>query len=261
VQILEYNKRAGGRSWTLRGGDSYTELGGARQDCAFDAGLYINPGPWRIPFHHAAFLDYCRRFGVALEPFIQTNHNAYLHSTRAFGGKPQRYRHIEADFNGYIAELLAKAAGQTKLDERVGKEEQEILLEALRMWGALDKNFAYVAGEDSSDRRGYDSGPGGGLSAEPVPSAPLGRGDVLSSRLWQTIAFSNFYEFQMTMFQPVGGMDMLAQALARELADSIRFEAKVVAIRQEERGVRVAWENVGTRPAPIGASARFRSRS
>src|SRR5277367_7080595 len=30
VQILEYNSRAGGRNWTLRGGDSYTELGGAR---------------------------------------------------------------------------------------------------------------------------------------------------------------------------------------------------------------------------------------
>src|ERR1700750_2155985 len=28
VQVLEFNKRAGGRNWTLRGGDSYTELGG-----------------------------------------------------------------------------------------------------------------------------------------------------------------------------------------------------------------------------------------
>ena len=52
------------------GGDSYTELGGATQRCAFDEGLYLNPGPWRIPYHHHAILDYCRRFGVALEPFI-----------------------------------------------------------------------------------------------------------------------------------------------------------------------------------------------
>ena len=29
VQVLEYNARAGGRNWTLRGGDRYTELGGA----------------------------------------------------------------------------------------------------------------------------------------------------------------------------------------------------------------------------------------
>src|SRR5712672_1955769 len=31
VQILEFNNRPGGRSWTLRGGDSFTELGGFRQ--------------------------------------------------------------------------------------------------------------------------------------------------------------------------------------------------------------------------------------
>ena len=29
VQILEFNNRPGGRNWTLRGGDTYTELGGA----------------------------------------------------------------------------------------------------------------------------------------------------------------------------------------------------------------------------------------
>src|SRR6187397_2277591 len=28
VQILEFNNRPGGRNWTLRGGDSFTELGG-----------------------------------------------------------------------------------------------------------------------------------------------------------------------------------------------------------------------------------------
>src|SRR5277367_3707596 len=49
VQILEYNDRPGGRNWSLYGGDSYTELGGATQKVQFADGLYINPGPWRIP--------------------------------------------------------------------------------------------------------------------------------------------------------------------------------------------------------------------
>ena len=49
VQVLEYNNRAGGRCWSLRGGDSYTELGGATQRCEFDSGLYFNPGPARLP--------------------------------------------------------------------------------------------------------------------------------------------------------------------------------------------------------------------
>src|ERR1700760_4719293 len=47
VQVLEYNARAGGRNWTLRGGDVFTELGGFTQKCEFEDGLYINPGPWR----------------------------------------------------------------------------------------------------------------------------------------------------------------------------------------------------------------------
>lgn len=44
VQLLEYNDRPDGRNWTLRGGDRYTELGGATQHCRFDEGLYLNQG-------------------------------------------------------------------------------------------------------------------------------------------------------------------------------------------------------------------------
>ena len=138
VQVLEFNSRPGGRNWTLRGGDSFTELGGFKQTCEFEKGLYINPGPWRIPYHHRALLDYCRRLGVALEPFIQLNHNALLHASRAFGGAPQRIRAIKADFQGQVSELLAKVAKQGALDEAVTKEDQEILLQALKSWGALD---------------------------------------------------------------------------------------------------------------------------
>src|ERR1700731_1587082 len=145
VRILEFNSRAGGRNWTLRGGDSFTELGGFTQKCEFEDGLYINPGPWRIPYHHRALLDYCRRLNVALESFIQLNHNAYLHAARAFNGAPQRIRSVKADFQGQIAELLAKSTKQGRLDEAVTKEDQEILLQALRSWGALDRNYNYKA--------------------------------------------------------------------------------------------------------------------
>src|SRR4030095_2101308 len=141
VQLLEFNDRPGGRNWTLRGGDRFTELGGATQTCGFEEGLYLNPGPWRIPYHHRALLDYCKRLGVALEPFIQLNHNALLHASNAFAGKPQRLRDIKAHFQGHVSELLAKVTQQSKLDEAVSVEDREILLQALRSWGALDKNY------------------------------------------------------------------------------------------------------------------------
>jgi monoamine oxidase len=151
VQVLEFNSRAGGRNWSLRGGDAYTELGGATQKCEFDQGLYFNPGPWRIPYHHNGLLDYCKRLGVKLEPFQQLNHNAILHSARAFGGKPQRIREIKTDFQGHTSELLAKVVQQGKLDEVVSQEDRQILLAALRSWGALDENYAYKAGDDSAN--------------------------------------------------------------------------------------------------------------
>src|SRR6204780_4570129 len=167
VQVLEYNARAGGRNWTLRGGDRYTELGGEAQECRFDSGHYINPGPWRLPYHHRGMLSYCKRLGVALEPFVQINHNAYLHSRKAFGGKPQRLRTVKADYHGHVAELLAKATRSDALDADVTAEDRAKLLDSLRFWGALDRNFRYVKGETSNDRRGYERDPGGGLSARP----------------------------------------------------------------------------------------------
>ena len=67
VQVLEYNGRPGGRNWSLYGGDTYTEMGGVTQKITFDKGLYFNPGPWRIPYHHRGLLHYCKEFGVQLE--------------------------------------------------------------------------------------------------------------------------------------------------------------------------------------------------
>ena len=59
---------------------------------------------------------------------------------------------------------------QDKLDQPITAEDKELLLAALRQWGALDVNYAYKAGVLSSDRRGYERDPGGGLNGEGVPS-------------------------------------------------------------------------------------------
>ena len=243
VTILEYNDRAGGRTWTIRGGDRFTEMGGAMQDCAFDDGLYINPGPWRIPYHHRAMLDYCKRLGVALEPFVQVNHNAYVHAAGSFGGRPQRYREVQADFNGMVSELLSKAVRTDALEGAVDSEDTEILLAALRRWGALDKDYRYSIGEDSSERRGWDKPPGGGLSGRPVPSQPVAPSELLHGRLWRALSAGLNIDFQTTLFQPVGGMDAIARAMTREIADLLQLRAQVRTIRQDESGVSVTWHD------------------
>lgn len=244
VKVLEFNNRAGGRNWSLRGGDTYTELGGATQKCEFDDGLYLNPGPWRIPFHHNGLLDYCKRLGVKLEPFQQLNHNAYLHSSKAFGGKPQRIREIKTDFQGHTSELLAKVVKKGDLDELVTKEDREVLLQALRSWGALDKDYAYKAGDRAAEFRGYAKDPGGGLGAEPVPGQIIGLSDILQSRLWFGLTSFTLYEFQTTMFQPVGGMGKIGEAFAEQVGDLITYNAKVTKIDQNDKGVTAFYEDV-----------------
>jgi monoamine oxidase len=255
VQVLEYNGRAGGRNWSLRGGDSYTELGGLTQQCRFDKDLYINPGPWRIPYHHRGMLNYCKQLGVPLEAFVQVNYNAYLHSSQAFGGKPQRYREIKADYQGHVAELLAKATQQSALDASVSKEDREKLLESLREWGALDKHHAYISSDASSDRRGYHKDPGGGLTARPIPSKPIGLTDILDSRLWQGIPGGDVFDMQTALFQPVGGMGRVGEAFGRELGPLIRYNAKVTDIRQDDHGVSVTYEDSRTPGTSLEARA------
>jgi monoamine oxidase len=241
VRVLEYNNRPGGRNWSLYGGDSYTEMGGATQHVQFDKGQYINPGPWRLPYHHRGILHYCRRLGVALEPFTQVNYNAFVHSTAAYGGKPQRYRQVQADFHGHVAELLAKSIKQNALDAAVTAEDREILMLALKSWGALDANYDYKRGLESSMRRGFVTDPGGGLKSVPDPSEPSALSDVLRGGLWSAIASGHNYELQSAIFQPRGGMGMIGRAMGKELGPLIQYNAKVTDIRQDDGGVTVTY--------------------
>lgn len=255
VKLLEYNAKPGGRCWTLRGGDRFVELGGATQNCTFDQGLYLNPGPWRIPYHHHAVLDYCHRFGVALEPFIQVNYNAMVHSTKAFAGKPVRYRAVQSDFQGHIAELLSKAVNQNALDQALTAEDRQRLLEAIRSWGALDASGSYKKSLETSLRRGFAVDAGGGLMSQPVPSDLLDRKALLDSNLWQSIAVGQDYEFQTSLFQPVGGMDQIAQAFEKQVGDLIQYNAKVTAIEQNDKGVTVTYQSSSGGGAPAQETA------
>ncbi|YCH45570.1 flavin monoamine oxidase family protein [Pseudomonas sp. SA195] len=243
VKVLEYNAKAGGRCWTLRGGDRFAELGGAVQTCRFDEGNYLNPGPWRIPYHHHAVLNYCKRLGVKLEPFMQVNYNALVHSTEAFGGMPKRYREVQADFQGHVAELLGKAVNQGGLDQSLTREDRERLFESLRAWGALDHDGLYRKNMESSLRRGFAVDAGGGLMPLPEASDPIDRQALIQSGLWKKLIDGQEYEFQSSIFQPVGGMDMIAKAFEREVGELIRYGSKITRIEQDGQGVTVTYQN------------------
>lgn len=245
VTILEYQNRPGGRCISLRGGDEVREMGGMVQKVGFSEGQYLNPGPWRIPHHHQGVLDYCQKLGVQLEVFVQENQSAYLHSQNAFDGKPQRYSWIYNDYLGAVTELLSKSVNQGALDDEVTGEVKDMLLESLRDYGALNKDMTYASNLAVSNFRGYDKPPGGGLTGAAEASAPIGRDDILNSNLWQYLREHDTYEHHAPLFQPVGGMDMIGHAFAREVGDLITFNARVTRISQSETGVTIDYESAG----------------
>ena len=73
----------------------------------------------------------------------------------------------------------------------------------------------YVKSRASASRRGWQKGPGGGLTAEPIPPEPLDIATVLKSGLWRSIGGHLSNEHQHAIFQPVGGMDQIAVGFDR----------------------------------------------
>jgi len=65
--------------------------------------------------------------------------------------------------------------------------------------------------------------------------------DLLKSRVWRYLQNFARYNFQTTMFQPVGGMDMIGKAFAKQVGDLIRYNSKVTKIEQNDRGVTVSF--------------------
>lgn len=242
VEILEFNTIAGGRVWTLRGGDKYTELGGFEQTCEFDKGLYLNPGPWRIPHVHEAYHHYARAFGVKLEVFPMINHNAYIHRK---SGVKERQGSLMADMQGHVAELLAKAMNQNALDSEVTTEDKEKLLEALKGWGLLDKDYRYSKSLATSAYRGYDRDPGAALEAG-TPSTPLGLDAIVKDHLWTDLNTGLLYEFHSTIFQPVGGIDAMAKAFEARTKRWIKYQSKVTEIKQDDKGVTVTYQDLAS---------------
>jgi monoamine oxidase len=242
--ILEARDRAGGRCWTVRKGTEETEIGGERQVAAFDDGLYFNPGPARIPQHHIT-LDYCKELGVPIEAFNNVNEAAYYYNEGVglLSGKRVRIRSAHADMRGYTAELLAKAINQDALDLPLTKEDKEKMVEFLRGVGDLSPDLFYKG----SSRRGYSVLPGAGLQAGEKED-PFDLDALIKSGFGRYFQFEYDFNQQMTMFQPVGGIDQIAKAFERRVDNKITYQAEVKEIRKTPTGVRVIYTDKTGKP-------------
>lgn len=227
--VLEGRQRPGGRIWTVRRGTKETEMSGVTQTCEFDEGHYLNAGPARIPQYHYTTLNYCREFNVPLEIFNNYNEMAYAHSEKA--QTKMRLREVRADYEGYTAELLAKAIAQDKLDAPFSKEDGEKLLTYLRATAGIDGSNTYRGGPT----RGYSELPA--AAGKPgVLTTPPAFSELLKSNLGSFLAHSRTHNQQPVMFQPVGGIDALPYAMAKHLGKMITYNAEVTALRKTADG-------------------------
>jgi len=236
-KLLEARSFAGGRCQTARRGFTIKEYGGEAQTCNFDEGLYINHGPWRIPYNHQSTLYYTRLFQVPLEIMVNDNDTAYIYLDGNGPLANHRIRKVEvkADMRGHVAELLAKAASSHMLDQELTEDDKHILLDYLVHEGNLTRGDLQYRGNSG---RGYKVNPGAGIDpGQGIASDPLGFKEVLASRLWNVYSAVHEFQQQATMFQPIGGMDSIAKAFEKRVGKSIRYNSVVRSIRHRDNRV------------------------
>ena len=243
VQILEARENAGGRCQSARNGTVIEDVGGERQVCNFENNQYLNVGPWRIPAEHHSTLYYCRKLGVALEPFVNKAVTALYYSSKGSGplnNVPVRQHDIDTDRNGHVAELLAKCIDDGALDKKLTQEDQDALLDYLRSTGLIDrKELNYRANRVRGYERVPTIGTDMGKLADPYNLADLLKMKVSSGFLDA--------DHPPMMFQPTGGMDMIPRAMEATLPKGIiKFNSEITHINQSDDGVTVTYVNTKT---------------
>jgi monoamine oxidase len=242
--VLEARDRPGGRNWTLRKGSKLVFNDGTSQECSFDEGNYFNCGPARLPSIHRNMLGYCNELGVALEVEVNSSRRTLMQNDNVFGGKPIRQGQAINDARGHVAELLAKCVQQGALDQALTPDDHATVMEFLKSYGDLGKNYQYTG----SSRSGDQQGPGAGDQIE-MHREPLAFSELLRSQFCQPMLFEELLDMQATMFQPVGGMDRIPYAFAHSLGNVVRYNSPITEIRKTNAGVKVFYRDGESGPA------------
>jgi monoamine oxidase len=231
VQIIEARDRVGGVNWSVRRGMTHTELGAHHetQVCQFDEGLYINGGPWRLPYWHTGVLGYCKELGVPLQLFVNETDASYMYYEGADAGplanQRVRLRAVKADMVGYSNELLAKAVSKGTIDTPLSADDKERLVNFLVTEGYLDRtDYAYKGGEAR--------GPGDPYNFSALLEGPFGR--QVHSVMGGT--------GEAPMFQPIGGMMEFPKGFQRALGEKIHLNSPIVSVHQTADHVQVVYK-------------------
>ncbi|WP_430409477.1 flavin monoamine oxidase family protein [Kordia sp.] len=285
VTILEAQNRVGGRSLTVRPGDSFTEnpenkpTTSYTQTCNFTVEdmynvPYLNCGPGRIPSAHRDVLNYCKTLGVKLEVYVMQSRSNVVYDGKKFvdaKGNPEAIvnRRLANDPRGYFSQFLHALPALLKTIEQSGDATKykeflrfvQPLIEALdesednevkfKDWVKKFGNLSQSGIFEKTSRSGYTELPGKTMLGEEENIIPkLDFTTMLDSEFWKL----SFYQpddflWQQTSFQPVGGMDMIVKALAIEvqkLGGTIILNAPVTEISRKGDQYNVRYSNGDT---------------
>lgn len=240
VVVLEALERIGGRVWTVRGGDRFTDTLGTEHQVRFSSGLYQNAGAARIPSHHDGVLGICRDLGVPLEVLVNASRSTFLAGTN--GAEPLRLRQAAHDLRGHLADLLESALRKGSLDAELDQPVRTALAKFLTAYGDLDPSGRFVG----TMRSGFTRVPGA-FDEVQKPIAPRTLAELLANPNLTGILWDDDITQQATMLAPKGGMDRIPLALNRALRRPVLRGAAVTQIRRSGNGVRVVWRDKGGR--------------
>lgn len=241
VVVLEPMHRAGGRVWTGRQGDTIEFVDGTKQTIEWTKGLYQNMGAGRLPSIHGTTLGYVREFGIPMEVEVNTSRSTLLQNDKVNGGKAYTQRKVINDTRGHVSELLSKCLMGGALDQALTGEDKLKLYEMLQYYGPLDKTGKYK-GSERADIKQY---PGAGdvdmiVNEDTIPLDTLLKANFLGYEMYEEA-----WDWQATMFQPVGGMDAIPMAFAKRLGPALKLNCAVTEIAKTARGVKVTYEEKG----------------
>src|SRR5262249_32454806 len=170
--------------------------------------------------------------GTVSEAGVNPSRGARLLNPAVNGGHPIEMRQAINDTRGALSELLGKAINAGALDADLTVHDKERMLAFLKRYGDLSPDLLYRG----SSRSGYKTLPGAadqtGAKRDPIALSLL-----LDADMWGGMLVEESFDFQATMFQPVGGMDRLPAAFAKKLGNVVHLATEATALRRRDDGV------------------------
>ncbi|GGB72149.1 flavin monoamine oxidase family protein [Fictibacillus barbaricus] len=223
VTILEANNRMGGRAYTIRS--------------PFTNGLYFNAGPMRIPDNHYLTLEYIKKFGLSVNPFINRTPMdiLYLNGIKTRLNIFERYPGI---LNFPVAPNEKGKSAEELLNLAINPILDFIAQNPTNNWSLVEKEFKNYSLGSFLNSYHYQYGTtfsDGAIDMIGVLldlEAYMGMSFVEVLREVPSFRANRFYEI-------TGGMDLLPKAFLPQLKEVIMLNQKVMKIVQNNNSVTI----------------------